>query len=137
MFVTLFYGRLDPTRSKLVYINAGHNPPLHYRASKRELAELTRTGIMVGFDDSYKYTQRTVSLARGDLVLFYTDGVTESVNAEDEQFGEERLRRVVLENAAASPAEIVQAIKRALDEFTGAIAPFDDVTLMIAKRLAR
>lgn len=136
MFVTLFYGQLDPVAHKMVYVNAGHNPPLFYRAAKKELVELTRTGIMVGFDESYKYGQRTVTLRPGDLILFYTDGVTESVNAQDEQFGEERLRQVIVEHHGASPEELVSALKEALAEFTGGIPPFDDVTIMIVKRLA-
>ncbi len=136
MFVTLFYGQLDPDAHRLTYINAGHNPPLFYHAAGKKLTELTRTGIMVGFDDAYKYKQRSVRLRRGDFILFYTDGVTESVNAQDEQFGEERLQRVLLDHPGDSPEEILRALNRALSEFTGDIPPFDDVTIVIAKRVA-
>jgi len=136
MFVTLFYSQLDPAAHKMVYVNAGHNPPLLYRAAKKNLVELTRTGIMVGFDDTYRYQQRSVQLQRGDFVLFYTDGVTESINAQEEQFGEERLQRVLLDHCTESPAEILRALKQALGDFTGDIPPFDDVTIVVVKRLA-
>lgn len=137
MFVTLFYGQLDPAANKLTYVNAGHNPPLLYRAASKQLTELTRTGIMVGFDDAYKYKQRTVQLRRGDFILFYTDGVTESVDAQDEQYGEERMHRVLVDHATDTPNEILEALKQSLAEFTGDIPPFDDVTIVIAKRLAQ
>jgi serine phosphatase RsbU (regulator of sigma subunit) len=137
MFVTLFYGQIDPASHKMVYVNAGHNPPLHFRAAKKDFVELTRTGIMVGFDDAYKYKQRSVHLNRGDFILFYTDGVTESVNRQDEQFGEERLHRVLLEHSAEPPADIMEALKQSLVEFTGDAPQFDDVTIAIVKRLAR
>ena len=137
MFVTLFYGQLDPAASRLTYVNAGQNPPLLYRAAKKELIELTRTGIMVGFDDTYAYKQRSVRLQRGDFILFYTDGVTESVDAQDEQFGEERLHRVLLDHQNESPDEIMNALKQALGEFTGDIPPFDDVTIVIVKRVGK
>ncbi|HEX7586915.1 MAG TPA: SpoIIE family protein phosphatase [Anaerolineae bacterium] len=137
MFVTLFYGQLDPSASNLLYVNAGHNPPLHYHAAKKEFTELTRTGIMVGFDEAYKYKQRSVHLQRGDFILFYTDGVTESVNMQDEQFGEERLQRVLLDHCADSPAEIIQALKQSLTEFTGEAPQFDDVTIAVVKRLGK
>jgi sigma-B regulation protein RsbU (phosphoserine phosphatase) len=137
MFVTLFYGQLDPSASNLLYVNAGHNPPLHYHAAKKEFTELTRTGIMVGFDEAYKYKQRSVHLQRGDFILFYTDGVTESVNMQDEQYGDERLQRVLLDHRTDSPAEIIQALKQSLSEFTGEAPQFDDVTIAVVKRLGK
>ena len=137
MFVTLFYGQFDPVASRMTYVNAGHNPPLLYRAQKEELAELTRTGIVVGFDETHTYKQRAVRLQRGDFILFYTDGVTESVNAQNEQFGEERLRRIILKNRSRSPDEIMQALQQSLAEFTGDIPAFDDVTIVIVKRVGK
>jgi serine phosphatase RsbU (regulator of sigma subunit) len=137
MFVTLFYGQIDPAASRMTYVNAGHNPPLLYRAAKKELTELTRTGIVVGFDEAQAYKQRAVRLQRDDFILFYTDGVTESVNAENEQFGEERLRRVILKHRHKSPDEIMRALKQSLGEFTGDIPAFDDVTIVIIKRVSK
>jgi sigma-B regulation protein RsbU (phosphoserine phosphatase) len=135
MFVTLFYAQLNPAKNDLLYVNAGHNPPLHYRAAKKELVELERTGIMLGFDDAHKFDQRSVQFQPGDFVFFYTDGVTESVNAENEQFGEDRLRRILRDHPGESPQEILRALQQSLNAFTGDIAPFDDITIVIAKRL--
>jgi sigma-B regulation protein RsbU (phosphoserine phosphatase) len=135
MFVTLFFAQLDPRKNEIVYVNAGHNPPLLYRARDQELSELNRTGIMLGFMEGFAFQQRAVALDQNDFIVFYTDGVTEAINATNEQFGEERLRAVVLDQRAASPGEMLSALQNALRDFIGDTAPFDDVTIVIAKRL--
>lgn len=135
MFVTLFYSQLDPVKNELTYVNAGHNPPLHYRAKERMLAELTATGIMLGFDDSRRLEQRLVKLEPGDFVIFYTDGVTEAMNEQYDQYGEERLRDLIHANSSASPGEILRALRDALAGFVGSHPQSDDITIVIAKRL--
>ena len=135
MFVTLFYAQLDPAKNEITYVNAGHNPPLVLRDATQELVELNRTGVMLGFDDSMEFGQRQVTLETGDMILFYTDGVTEANNAEGEQFGEERLRALLIEYANAAPSELLDALKHALAEFIGTAAQFDDITIVIAKRV--
>jgi sigma-B regulation protein RsbU (phosphoserine phosphatase) len=135
MFVTLFYGQLDPVKNELTYVNAGHNPPLLYRAADRSLTELNRTGIMLGFDDRHEYGQLTVLLQPGDFVFCYTDGVTESVNAQNDQYGEERLVEILRGHSEASPDELLQALLKSVGAFTGDAPQFDDVTILIAKRL--
>ncbi|MBI5305154.1 MAG: SpoIIE family protein phosphatase [Chloroflexi bacterium] len=135
MFVTLFYAQLDPLKKEITYVNAGHNPPLVLRAATRELIELPRTGVMLGFNEGMEFAQANVALELGDMILFYTDGVTEANDASGEQFGEERLRAWMLEHADASPAALLDALKRALGEFIGSAAPFDDITVVIAKRV--
>jgi sigma-B regulation protein RsbU (phosphoserine phosphatase) len=136
MFVTLFYSQLDPQRHELTYVNAGHNPPLHYHSKERMLVELTATGIMLGFDDSRRLEQRSVKLEPGDFVLFYTDGVTEAMNEQNEQYGEERLRDLLLANSGASTSEMLHALRGSLADFVGDRAQSDDITIVIAKRLA-
>lgn len=135
MFVTLFCAQIDPRKNEITYVNAGHNPPLIYRARDRELIELTRTGIMLGFMEGFAFQQRAVALAENDFILFYTDGVTEALNAHEEQFGEARLRAVMLDHPHASPGDLLAALQNALREFIGDTAPFDDITIVIAKRL--
>jgi sigma-B regulation protein RsbU (phosphoserine phosphatase) len=135
MFVTLFYGQLDPVKNELTYVNAGHNPPLLYRAAEHRLTELKRTGIMLGFDDTFEYHQATVQLDPGDFVFCYTDGVTELVNVQEEQYGEERLYQLLLDHPAASPDELLHILLTSLDAFRGDASQFDDVTILIAKRL--
>jgi sigma-B regulation protein RsbU (phosphoserine phosphatase) len=135
MFVSLFYGDLNPVTGEMVYVNAGHNAPLLYRADSDQWVKLIRTGMPLGVDLGNVYEQRSVRLQPGDFVVLYTDGVTDAVNAQEQEFGDERLRRVLLENRAAPAAAMVAAIVRALEAFTGPTVPFDDVTLVIAKRL--
>lgn len=136
MFVTLFYSQLDPQKSELTYVNAGHNPPLHYHAKEKMLAELTATGIMLGFDDSRRLEQRSVKLEPDDFVLFYTDGVTEAMNEQNDQYGEERLRDLIHAKSSASASDMLSALRDSLAGFVGDRAQSDDITIVIAKRLA-
>jgi sigma-B regulation protein RsbU (phosphoserine phosphatase) len=139
MFVTLFYALLDPERGEITYVNAGHNPPLLYRQSDRakqeQLAELTRTGMAMGVVADSSFEQRTVRLNPGDFILLYTDGVTEATDAHGREFGMERLRRAVVDQCRAPAADIVAALERAVHDFTGSTAPFDDVTIVAIKSL--
>lgn len=135
MFVTLFYAQLNPASGEFTYVNAGHNPPLHYRAQPNQLDELTRTGLALGIDEVFQYAQRSVMLEPGDFVVLYTDGVTEAHVADEELFGEERWRRVIEQKKNSSTAEIVAAADAALHEFTRGAPPFDDVTVVVLKRL--
>jgi sigma-B regulation protein RsbU (phosphoserine phosphatase) len=133
MFVTLFYALLDPAASEVTYVNAGHNPPLLCRAGQGQLAELTLTGMPLGIDADASYAQRTLHLNPGDMIVFYTDGVTDATDAQLGEFGMERLRRVALDQRHAPAAEIMAALTQALDAFTGSAAPFDDIAIIVAK----
>ncbi len=134
MFVTLFYADLNPATGDLTYVNAGHNAPLLYHAHDEQLTKLSRTGMPLGVDHTSNYEQRTVRLNPGDFVVLYTDGVTDALNAQEQEFGEDRLRRMLFEQRTAPAADMVAALLQALDDFTGPTAPFDDVTIVIAKR---
>lgn len=134
MFVTLCYGQLDPATGELVYVNAGHNPPLLYRKERDQLTELTRTGIALGIDNTRGFEQRAVRLDPGDFVLFYTDGLTEAANAQQQEFGRQCLRQVLLYKRGATAAEIVTSLDQALSDFVGAASSVDDVTLVVVKR---
>ncbi len=135
MFVTLCYAQLDPLTGELVYVNAGHNPPLLYRQAEDQFAELTRTGSALGVDETHPFDQRTVRLDPGDWIVFYTDGVTEAINSRDEEFGKDRLRREIFDKRRAPAAELVMGLNCALREFSGAAPQFDDITLVVMKRL--
>ncbi len=136
MFVTLCYAQLDPATGEIVYVNAGHNPPLWYRADQDQLVELARTGMVLGIFDTNRFEQRTAQLNPGDFILLYTDGVTEATDAQQQEFGMERLRHVVLENRRASAAEMVAALEEATSGFIGSTAPFDDITVVVVKRVS-
>jgi sigma-B regulation protein RsbU (phosphoserine phosphatase) len=135
MFVTLFYGRLDLKTGELLYVNAGHNPPLVYRAQRDELIELSPTGMVLGIFDGVDFEQRTAQLDPGDFILLYTDGISEAMDINGNLFGEERLRQVLLDNRQASTEAIAEAVERAVTAFTGAAARSDDITFVIARRV--
>jgi len=134
MFVTLFYAQLDPVTGELVYVNAGHNPPLLLRAGSGELIELLRTGMVLGIHESAPYDQRSVTLNAGDLILFYTDGVTDALDTQGNEFGLDHLRRMLLDHRGASATELAATLDRTLAEFGGAVR-YDDITVVVAKRL--
>ena len=133
-FVTLFYARLKPESGELTYVNAGHNPPLFYRAGVHQVGLLTRTGMALGVDEDAAYEQRSLQLSPGDLILFYTDGITEAFGLDGTQFGAKRLEEIVLRCQHLPAAELIRALENALAEFTGGATPSDDVTLMVVKR---
>ncbi len=136
MFVSLFYGLLDPRSGQLTYVNAGHNPPLLYRQGQDELTELGRTGIILGVLEEATFEQRTIQLRPGDLLLLYTDGVTEATDAQGQEFGKHRLQSFMHQWRGAPAAEIVVALEQAVAEFVGTAAASDDITIAAAKRLA-
>jgi sigma-B regulation protein RsbU (phosphoserine phosphatase) len=135
MFVTLCYAQLDPKTGEMVYVNAGHNPPLLYRKRKDQLSELARTGMALGIDEKSVFKQQKIKLNHGDFVLLYTDGVTEATNVEEQEFGEERLRQVILEKRRAPVAEMLAALEKAVSEFVGETPQSDDIAVVIIKRL--
>jgi phosphoserine phosphatase RsbU/P len=131
MFVTLFYAVLDHSSGCLTYANAGHNPPLLLR--KEVFTELEGEGIALGATDDAVSEEKALPLKSGDIVLFYTDGVTEANDPSGEQYGEERLR-AILAKLSASPAQlIVEGIKEDVIDFAKGAAQYDDITLMALK----
>ena len=135
LFVSLFYGLLNPQTGALTYVNAGHNAPLLHRHSDRTVTTLPGTGMPLGIDANLVYTQRTIDMATGDVLLLYTDGVTDALNERQEEFGRQRLEQVVRDHPDASAIDIAGALERALKTFTGDVPPFDDVTEVVVKRL--
>jgi sigma-B regulation protein RsbU (phosphoserine phosphatase) len=92
--------------------------------------------MALGVIPDASYEQRTVQLNAGDFILFYTDGVTDAIDLREQQFGVERLQQVMLHHQHLPAAGIISTLERALDDFTGAAAQFDDVAIVVAKRLA-
>ena len=91
-FVTLFYSELNPETRTLCYANAAHNPPLYWNAKKGELSTLDTPGMLIGLNPHSEYEQSCITLHSGDVVVYYTDGLTELSNGQDDRFGEDRLR---------------------------------------------
>ena len=131
MFVTLFYGVLDTTLRSLTYVNAGHNPPLICHGTDGSLTELPATGIAMGALPDAGYTADIIRLEKGDVIVLYTDGITEAENARQEMFGEERLRTLISQSRALPPTEIITTILRNVRVFCGDHPQSDDITLMV------
>lgn len=136
MFVTLFYAQINAGNNDLTYVNGGHNPPFWVKADGSKPEVLSRTGVALGVDAALAYTQKTIALAKGDFLVFYTDGVTDALNAAGQEFGLERLEKAVRANRKKNAQEIVRALEEELTSYIGATDPFDDITLLVLKRVA-
>jgi len=131
-FITLFFAIIDPAAKKLTYCNAGHNPPLVIRASG-ETEKLKAKGTVLGILPEIGYEEQSLIFDPGDMITIYSDGVTEAVGTNGEEFGEERLEELLVANRDKGAVAIIDAVLEHLDEFT-ASAPFeDDVTLLVAR----
>ncbi|MGD9101632.1 MAG: PP2C family protein-serine/threonine phosphatase, partial [Anaerolineae bacterium] len=128
---------LDPDQGILTYANAGHNLPLLFADGADQVTALEAEGMAMGVVAGIKLEQKTVQLKAGDLVLFYTDGVTDALNDEVQEFGLERLRRVVEAHRTEPAAAVVRAIDQAVSDFVGHTPQFDDLTLVVLKRQAQ
>jgi len=137
-YVTLFFAIVDTSHLKLYYINAGHNPPLFFRkwtlstdSSGPEV--LDKGGPPLGLFSATQYVSGHTVLQEGDVLVLYTDGVLDASNAEEEQFGEERLRATVRASLSRSSAEICRNVIDRLNAFTSGSPQWDDITLMVVK----
>jgi sigma-B regulation protein RsbU (phosphoserine phosphatase) len=135
MPVTAFFGMLNPHNGELVYVNAGHNPPQLYRSGEKEPISLTRTGMLLGFLDDAVYEQATIEVNPGDLVVLYTDGITDATNADQVSFGMDRFKAAITQHQEQTAQQILAGIEKAVLNFIGETAPYDDITLLSAKRL--
>ncbi len=136
MFITLVYGVLDPVTGRLTYCRAGHNLPFLLRAASGKVEMLTAGGMALGVLPEITLLEDAVTLEPGDLLLLYTDGVTEPINAENVEFGEERLEHLMSAGAQLPGRELLAQIHREIEAFTGGERRFDDQTLVAVKRLA-
>ncbi|HEX5103791.1 MAG TPA: PP2C family protein-serine/threonine phosphatase, partial [Pirellulaceae bacterium] len=133
-FVTMFLARLDPGTRSLVYCSAGHPSGYVLDQHGKVRLVLQSTNIPLGLDLTAEFlTTPAITLLTGDLLLLYTDGVTESFSPEDSLFGIERMLDVVRAHRHKSPAEIVQALFGAVADYSGNHAQLDDITAVIIK----
>ena len=135
VFITFFYGELDPSTGDFRYVNAGHNPPLLLKAGGNELS-LEGTGMALGMLPESTYEEGRAALEAGDILVLYTDGISECRNPAGEEFGTGRIVRAVRRLAGRPAGEILGAIFSDLREFTGGADPDDDRTVLIIKRPA-
>jgi serine phosphatase RsbU (regulator of sigma subunit) len=135
LFVTAFYGVLDQTDGTLTYSNAGHNSPLLLSQSNGGVIHaLTPTGMPIGIDEDSTWTQATIQIEPGDVLILYTDGIPDTQDADGSFFKERRLIEVIQGQLDASAQDTQSAILGAVQEFAGVSAQFDDITLLVLKR---
>jgi sigma-B regulation protein RsbU (phosphoserine phosphatase) len=132
-FVTLFYAELDPASGTLSFLNAGHNPPLIVHAAGT-VEQLASGGLPLGIKRDAEYREGRTQLQLGDVLVIYSDGVTEAASPSGEEFGPTRLYEVVSRNIDASAAGVRDRIESALTKFSQGTQAADDITLVIVKR---
>lgn len=137
-FATFFYGVYDDARRELTYVNAGHNPPFVVRPAAEgpgRIVRLTKGGLVIGVFADQVYEQETVVMAPGDLLVVYTDGVTEATNSRGDFYGQERIEALCAANATLSETALRDLILDDLSRFSGEVPQEDDATLIVARVL--
>jgi len=141
LFVTLFYGILDPASGQMTYCNAGHNPPLLFNPARKQFSRsLTKTGIPLGVMENTAWEEINITLEPGDLLTLFTDGVTEAQNSQGEFYGEERLKQCLHSiQASHSPQQfyaqtILNELFEDISNFLGSSPRSDDLTLLVLTR---
>ena len=132
-FVTLFYGLLDCHKFQIKYCNAGHDHPMLFRNGKLH-DRLTTGGLVLGFLPEYDYQEDVISLVPGDVLVIYSDGVTEAMNENEEEFGEDRLQEIVEKNYHLSATDMVEHIISEVRDHAGRVSQSDDITLLVIRR---
>ncbi|HEX9935125.1 MAG TPA: SpoIIE family protein phosphatase, partial [bacterium] len=131
-FATVFYGMYDPARYAFAYTNAGHNCPVVRRADGR-YKYLKEGGLVIGVMENVRYRSRQITLAPEDVLVFYTDGVTEARNADEEEFGEKRLLQAIERPYNGSAQSILDSILDAVTDFSSRDVQPDDLTLVVMR----
>ena len=132
-YITFFVGRLDPRSGQVCYVNAGHLPPLLIRAGGG-VETLTEGGMVLGMFDSVPYAEASAELRSGDILLVFSDGVTETCDPEGEEFGESRLVALAVEKRELGAEDLQAAIVKELDRYSEDTRATDDRTLIVLKR---
>jgi len=138
-FASCFYAQYDAATRVLEYVNAGHNAPfiVRTRDGRREIVRLDATGPVVGMMPGCAYFQRSVTLEPGDVLIAFTDGISEAMNLKAEEFGEERLSAAIERYHTLEPREIVERLMSDADAFAGGAAQHDDMTIVVAHATTR
>jgi phosphoserine phosphatase RsbU/P len=134
MFLSAFYAILDCDNGALTFCNAGHNYPIWYEPAVAQMTNLRSEGIVLGVFADIDLADKTVHLAPGDFVIFFTDGVTEAMNREMGEFGLDKLREIISQQGNHSAKQMLWAIVDAVNAFTADAPQSDDFTLIILKR---
>lgn len=130
LFVTCWAGVYNTETGVLTYVNAGHNPPVLLRKGKDPEFLIQKNGLVLAAFDDYEYKQEEMKLEVGDEIFFYTDGVTEATNANNELYSDKQLLECLKHNKTREVEEQINALKLNIDKFVGEADQFDDITIM-------
>ena len=132
-FATLFYGILDTVNHQLYYSNAGHNRPLLFSESQAPVS-LEKAGIVLSFLENYTFEEEKINLEPNDVLLIYSDGITEAMNLKNEEFGDERLISLADEYKENSAQGLIDRVVDTIRQYAGSCPQRDDMTLVVIKR---
>ncbi len=134
-YATFFYGQYDPAEGRFDYVNAGHNPPMlfHEAGENGTVTRLEPGGTVVGLLESAHYQQGSVRLVPGDVLIAFTDGISEAMNLDDEEWGEDRLIDAIRECRRSSAQQLLECIFDAATRFAGTAPQHDDMTLVVVR----
>jgi phosphoserine phosphatase RsbU/P len=131
-FITFFWAIFDNQNKQINYINAGHNPPLLLRNGN--IRKLDKGGIIFGVLKTITpYLEETIQLEPGDSLIFFTDGITEAMNKNGEEFSEERLEKIAKETSCKSAQDILESVRQEVQNFNSGTTQSDDITLIVVK----
>lgn len=136
MFITLFYGVLDPERGCLAYVNAGHNAPLVIDCTGASIRELESVNLPIGIIETETYEAAEIFFEPGDVFVGFSDGITEAMDVVGEPYGDERFIETLRQHIALSAEDMVAAIEQSVDAYAAGAPQADDMTLLILKRAA-
>lgn len=134
MFVTVFYGRLNILTGEIDYSNAGHNPPYVVHENGKVEMVPAQGNMVLGAVENFQYRNDKITLEKGDMLFTFTDGVTEAMNKDGEQFGEERLEKLLAKCGGKTSQETIDTVRAAVAEWAGEAEQSDDVTMLVIKR---
>lgn len=133
-YVTFFYAMFDIATQRLTYVNAGHNPPVYLQADNdSEFRQLTSGGLVAGAFEHAAYEQETVQMRPNDLLFLYTDGLTEALNVDGEEFGTGRMMETLKSIASLSADQIRDVVARRVKEWCAGMSLYDDLTFVVMK----
>jgi sigma-B regulation protein RsbU (phosphoserine phosphatase) len=132
-YATAFFAEINPETLKITYINAGHNPPLLIGKEVRNV-DLSEGGFCIGMFDKASYKCGEIEINKDEVLVIYTDGITEQINSREEFFGEERTKKIIEKSLNKSPSEINRAILDSVSAFADTDYMMDDMTLLTIKR---
>ena len=149
-YATFFYALYDDASRAFTYVNAGHNPPMLFRPATTtgttvsddlpaltdepfDMIRLCHGGMVIGMFESAAYEQETVYLQSGDILVFFTDGVSEAMNVSEEEFGEQRISKIISSWPNATAKDLSNRVLQDLAAFVGDAPQYDDVTLIVAR----